>query len=184
MFLLFSCQGVSDSLQPHGLQHTRPPCPSPSPGVCPSSCPLNQWCHPTISSSVAFSFCLRSFPASGSFPMSRLFASSGQCIEALASILPMSILGWFPLGLTSLISLLSKGLSRVFFGTTVTKHQFFGALLSLWSYFTLVMNIGKTIALAIWTSVSKVMSLIFNRLSRVVIAFFPRSNFLLISWLQ
>ena len=131
--LLFSCQGVSDSLRPHGLQHTSPSCPSPSPGVCPSSCPLNQWCHPTISSSVAFPFCLWSFPASGSFPMSWLFASSAQCIGASASIPPMSILGWLPLGLTGWISLLSKGLSRVFSSTTVTKHQFFGALPSLWS---------------------------------------------------
>ena len=101
---------MSDSLRPHGLQHDRPPCPSLSLGV---SCPLIWWCHPTISSSVTpFSSCLQSFPASGPFPMSWLFASSGQSIRAsaLASALPMNIQGWFPLGLTGLISLLSKGL--------------------------------------------------------------------------
>ena len=106
--LLFSRPVVSDSLWPHGLQNSRPPCPSPSLRVCPSSCPLNRWCHPTISSSVAFfSFCLHSFSASGSFPMSWLFASSGQNIEASssASVLPKTIQGWFTLGLTGLISL-------------------------------------------------------------------------------
>ena len=102
-------------------------CPSPSPRVCPSSCPLNQWCHPTISSSVAlFSFCLQSFPASGSFPMSQQFTSGGQSIgaPATASVLPMNIQGWFPLGWTGLISLQSKGLSRA--NTRVQKHRFFG----------------------------------------------------------
>ena len=115
--LLFSRQVVSDSSRPHGLQHVRPPCPSPSPRVCPSSCPLNQWCHPTIWSSVTlFSFYLRSFPASGSFPVSQLFASGGQRtgVSASTSVLPKSIQGWFPLRLTGLISLLYKGLSRVF----------------------------------------------------------------------
>ena len=132
--LLFRCQVVSDSLRPHGLPHGRPPCPSPSPGVWPSSCPLHWWCHQTTSSSVTlFSFCLQSFPALGSFPMSRLFISGGQSIgtSASASVLPMSIQGWFPLGLTCLISLLSKGLSRVFSSTPVQKHQFFNALPSL-----------------------------------------------------
>ena len=101
-WLLFSRQVMSDSPRPHGLQHSRLPCSSPSPGVCPSSCPLNWWCHPTISSSNAlFSFwSLQSFPASGSFPMSQLLASGGQSIGALASVLPKSIQGWFPLGLT------------------------------------------------------------------------------------
>ena len=119
---------ISDSLRPHGLQHARPPCPSPAPGVYSNSCPLSWWCHPTISSSV-FSSCLQSFPASGSFPMSQLFASGGQSIgvSASASVLPMSIQDWFPLGFTALISLLSKGLSRVFSNNTVQKHQFFGA---------------------------------------------------------
>ena len=106
---------MSDSLQPQGLQHTRLPCPSLSPRVCSNSCPLSQWCHPAFSSSVtAFSFCSQSFPASGSFPVSRLFTSGDQSIGASASVLPMNIPDWFPLGLTGLI-LLSKGLSRVFF---------------------------------------------------------------------
>ena len=125
-----------DSLWPHGPQHTGLPCPSPSPGVCPSSRPLNQWCYPTISSSAAlFSFCLQSFPASGSFSMSWLFASGGQSIEASvsASVLPMSIQCWFPLGVTSLTSFLSYGFPRVFFSTTIQKHQFFSVQPSLWS---------------------------------------------------
>ena len=132
--LLFSCQVMSDSSQPHGLQCTRLPCSSLFPGVCPSLCPLNLWCHPTISSSVAlFSFCLQSFPESGSFSMSQLFASGVQSISvsASASVLPMNVQGWFPLGWTGWISLLSRGLSRVFSSTTVQKHQFFGALPSL-----------------------------------------------------
>ena len=138
LLLYFSCQVMSDSLQPHGLQHDRPPCSSLSPRVCPSSRPLNWWCHPTISSSIALiSSCPQSFPASRSFPMSQFFASGGQSIgdstSASASVLPMSIQGWFPLGLTGLISLLSKGLSRVFSSTTVQKHQFLSVQLSLWS---------------------------------------------------
>ena len=135
--LLFSHSVVTNSLQPHGLQHARLPCPSLSPGACSNSCPLSQWCHPTISSSVIlFSSCLQSFPASGSsFPMSWLFSSGGQSIRASisASVLPMNIQDWFPLGLTGLISLQSKGLSRVFSNTTVQKHQFFSGQLSLWS---------------------------------------------------
>ena len=118
-YLLFSCSVVSDSWRPHGLQHARLPCPSPPPGVCRNSCPLGWWCHPTISSSVVpFSSCLQSFPASGSFPMSWLFASGGQNIgtSVSESVLAMTIQGWLPLGLTGLISLLSKGLSRVFPG--------------------------------------------------------------------
>ena len=121
---------MSNSLQPHGLQLTRLPCPSPSPGVGP--CPLSQWCHPTISSSVVpFSSRLQSFPASGSFPMSRFFTSGCQSIgvSASASVLPMNIQDWFPLGWTGLISLQSQGLSRVFSNTTVEKHQFFRAQL-------------------------------------------------------
>ena len=115
--LLFRCSVTSDSLWAHGLQHTRLPCPSLSPGVCCNSCPLNSWCYLTISSTAAlFSFCFQSFPASGSFPVSQLFPSGGQCIggSALASVLLVNIQGWFPLGLTGLISLQSKGLSRVF----------------------------------------------------------------------
>ena len=131
---LFSCSVVSDSLQAHGLQHNRLPCPSPSPGACSNSSPLSWWCHATISSSVVpYSSCPQSFPASGSFPMSRLFASGGQSIGASASVLPMNIQSWFPLGLTSLISLLSKGLSRVFSSTTFQKRQFFSTQSSLWS---------------------------------------------------
>ena len=108
-------------------------CPSPSPGVRSNSCPLSRWCHPTISSSVAFfSSCFQSFPASGSFPMSQLFASGGQSIGASASVLPMNIQGWFPFRWTGLISLQSKGLSRVFSSTTVQRHQFFDAQLFLW----------------------------------------------------
>ena len=130
----FSCSVVSNSLRPHGPQHARPPCPSSTPGVYPNSCPLSWWCHPTISSSVIpFSSCLQSFPALMSFPMSQLFVSGGQSIgvSALVSVLPMNIQGWFPWGLTGLISLLSKGLSRVFSNTIVQKHQFFSTQLSL-----------------------------------------------------
>ena len=132
--LLFSHSVMSDSLQPHRLQHARLPCPSPSPGACSNSCPLSQWYHPTISSSVIpFSSCLQSFPASGSFPKSQLFTSGGPNIgvSASASVLPMNIQSWFPLGWTVWISLQSKGLSRVFSNTTVQKHQFFSAQLSL-----------------------------------------------------
>ena len=136
LLLLFSHSVVSDYSQSHGLQHTRLPCPSPSPGACSDSCPLSQWYHPTISSSVVpFSSHLQAFPASGSFPMSQFFASGGQSIgvSASASVLPMNIRDWFPLGLTDWISLLSKGLSRVFSSTTVPKHQFFSTQPSLWS---------------------------------------------------
>ena len=125
---------VSDSLRSHGPQHTRLPCPSPTPGVHSNSCSLSRWCHPTISSSVIpFSFCLQSFPASGSLLMSQLFASGGQSIGASASALvfPINIQDWFPLGWTSWISLQPQGLSRVFSNTTVQKHQFFGAQTSL-----------------------------------------------------
>ena len=128
----FSGSVVFDSLRPHGLQHTRPPCPSPTPGVYSNSCPLSRWCHPTISSSVVpFSSCLQSFPVSGSFPISQLLASGGQSIgaSASASVLPMNIQDWFPLGWTGLISLKSKGLSRVFSSTTVQSTLFMGPLM-------------------------------------------------------
>ena len=134
LLLLFSGSVVSDSLWPHGLQHSRLPSPSLSPRVCSNSGPLSQWCHPTTSSSVVpFSSRLQSFPAS--FPISRLFTSGGQSIgaSASASVLPMNIQDWFPSGLTGLISLLSEGLSRVFSSTTVHKHQFFNAQPFLWS---------------------------------------------------
>ena len=132
----FSCSVVSNSLRLHGLQHTKPLCPSPVPGVYSDSCPLSQWCHPTISSSVVpFSSCLQSCPASGSFQMSQLFASGGQSIgvSASTSVLPVNTQDWSPLGWTGWIPLQSKGLSRVFSNTTVQKHQFFGAQLSLQS---------------------------------------------------
>ena len=134
--LLFSHSVMSDSLRPHGLQHARPLCPSPSPKVCPSSCPLHWWCHPAISSSdTLFSFCPQSFPASGTFSMSQMFASDDPNfgVSASASVFPMCIQGWFPLRLTDLISLLSTGLSGVFFSTIVQRHQFFATLSSLWS---------------------------------------------------
>ena len=118
---------------PHGLQHTRAPCPSPTSGVYSNSCPLSQWCHPTISSSVIpFSSCLQSFQASGSFPMSQFFTSGGQSIgvSASASVLPMNTQDWFPLGWTGWISLQSKGLTRVFSNTAVKKHQFISVQLS------------------------------------------------------
>ena len=130
----FSRSVVSDSLWPHGLQHTRPPCPSPTPGVYSNSCQLRWWCHPTITSSVVpFSSCLPSFPASGSFRMNQFFASGGQSIgaSASASVLPMNTQDWSPLGWTGWISLQSKGISTVFSNTTVQQHQFFGTQLSL-----------------------------------------------------
>jgi len=130
----FSHSVVSDSLWPHRLQHSRPPCPSPTPRVYSNSCPLSQWCHPTISSSVVpFSSRLQSFPASGSFQMSHFLTSGGQSIgvSASVSVLPMNIQDWFPLGWTSWISLQSKGLSRVSSNTTFQKHQFFSTQLSL-----------------------------------------------------
>ena len=129
----FSNSAVSNSLRPHELQHTRLPCPSPILGVCSNSCPPSQWCHPIVSPSVISFSCPQSYPASGSFPMSWLFASGGPIIGASASIFPMNILDWFPLGWTGWIALHSKGLSKVFSNTTVQKHQFFNAQLSLWS---------------------------------------------------
>ena len=161
----FSHLVVSNSLRPHGLQHARPPCPSPTPGVYPNSCPLSWWCYLTISSfAVRFSFCLQPFPASESFPTSRLFALGGQSIgdSVSASVLPMNIQGWFSLGLTDLISLQSRGLWRVFSSTTVWRYQFFGSqpfFIFLFSH--LYMTTGKAIVLTIWTFVSKVMSLLF-----------------------
>ena len=181
----FSHSVVSDSLWPHESQHARPPCPPPTPGVYSNSWSWSRWCHPAISSSVIpFSSCPQSLPASGSFPMSQLFTSGGQSIgvAASASILPMYTQDWSPLGWTGWISLQSKGLSRVFSNTTVQKHQFFGSQLSSQSYSHIHMTTGKTIALTRWTFVGKVMSLLFNMLSRLVITFLPRS--LLILWLQ
>ena len=173
-----SCSVVSDSLWPHELQHARPPCSSPTPRFYSNSCPLSRWCYPTISSSVIpFSSCLQSFPASESFPVTQLFASGGQNtgVSASASVLPMNTQDWSSVW-TGWISLQSEGLSRVFSNTTVQKHQYFGC-----SAFFIVqlshpyMTTGKTISLTRWTFVDKVMSLLFNRLSRLVIAFLPRS---------
>ena len=131
-FSQFSRSVVSDSLWPHEPQHTRPPCPSPTPGVHPNSCASSRWCHPAISSSVVpFSSCPQSLPGSESFPVSQLFAWGGRSIgvSALASVLPMNTQDWSPLGCTGWISLQSKGLTRVFSSTTVQKHQFFRAQL-------------------------------------------------------
>ena len=192
----FSCSVMSNSLQPYGLQHSRLLCPSPTLGVCSNSWPSSQWYHPTISSSfVPFSF-LQSFPASGSFPTSQFFVSGGQSIgvSASASVLPMNTQDWSPLGWTGWIFLQFKGLSIVFSNTTVNKHQFKKkkkkASILRRSAFVIIqlshpyMTTGKTIALTRWTFVGKVMSLLFNMLSRLVRASLPRSKHLLISWLQ
>ena len=176
----FSRSVMSDSLRPHELQHTRPPCLSPTPGVYPNSCPLSWWCHPIISSSsvVPFSSCPQSFPTSGSFPMSRLFTSDGQSIgaSASASVLPMTIHGWFPLGWTGLISLLTKGLS------SLLQHHSSKASILWCSAFFMVqlshpsMTTGKTVALSRWTFVDKVICLLFNMLSRFVTDFFQGAS--------
>ena len=172
---------MSDFLWPYGLHHTRPPCPSPTPGVYSNSCPLSWWCHPTILSSVVpFSSSLQSFPASGSFQISQFFASGGQSIgvSASTSVLPMDIQDWFPLGWIGGISLQSKGHSRVF-----SKQQFKSINSSVLSFLytptlTSYMTTRKTIALTRQTFVGKVMSLLLNTLSRLVITFLPRSVFL------
>ena len=170
---LSQCSSVAQlclTPQPLGPQHARPPCLSPIPRVYSNSCPLSQCCHPTISSSVIpFSSCLQYFPASGAFPTSQLFTSGGQSIgaSASASVFPMNIQDWFPLGLTGLISLQSKGLSRVFSNTKVWKYQFFSAKLSLWSNSHIHTRLlEKNIALTIQTFVAEVISLLFNMLSR------------------
>ena len=154
----FSLSVVSVPLRPHEPQHIRPSCPSPAPGVHPNPCPLSRWCHPTISSSVIPFSCPQSFRASGSFQMSQLFASGGQStgVWASTSVLPMNTQDWSMLGWTGWISLESKGLSRVFSNTTVQKHQFFSAQLSLHPY---MFYYWKTIALTRWTFANKVMSL-------------------------
>ena len=162
----FNSSVMSDSLWPHRLQHARPHCLSPTPGVYSDSSPLHWWCHPDISSSVIpFSSCPKSFPASGSFQMSRFFASGGHSIRVSAStsVFPINIQDWFPLGWTGWISLQSKGLSRVFSNTTVQKHQFFGAQLShpLVQLSHPYLTTGKAIALSRQTFVGKVMSLLF-----------------------
>ena len=181
--LLFSRSVISDFLWPQGLQHAKLPCPSPSPGACSNSYPWSQWCHPTISSSVIpFSSCPQSFPAAGSFLMSSALSIRWPkywifsfCISPSDECSGLnSLIDWFP-GLTGLISLQSKGLSRVFSNTTVQKHQFFSSqpLVQLSHPYV---TIRKTIALIRWTFIDKVMSLLFNMLSRFVIAFLPRSK--------
>ena len=174
----FNSWVMSDSLRPQGLQHARLPCPLPTPGPYSNSYPSSWWCHPTISSFVIpFSSCFQLFWVSDSFPMSQFLASGGQSFKVTASVsvLPMNIQDRFPLGFSGLISLQSKGLSGVFSNTTVQKH-----ILQRWALFTVwlshpYMTTGKTKALARWTSVGKVMSLFLNMLSRLVIAFLPRS---------
>ena len=178
---------MSDSLRPHGLQNNRPPCPSPTLRIYSNSCPLSQWCHPTMSSSVVtFYSCFQSFPASGSFQTSQLFASGGQSIgvSASTSVLPMNIQDWFRLGWTSWISLLSKGVPRIFSSTTVHNNQFRHSAFFIVQLPHPYMTPGKTIAFTRRTFVGKVLSLLFNMLSRLVITFLPRSKHLLISWLQ
>ena len=162
----FSCSVVSDSLRPHELQHARPPCPSPTPGVHSDSRPLSQWCHPAISSSVVpVSSCPQSLPSSESFPMSQLFAWGGQSIgvSALASVLPENTQDWSPSEWIGWISLQSKGLSRVFSNTTVQA-----SILRCSAFFTVQLShpymTGKTIALTRQTFAAKVMFLIFNNL--------------------
>ena len=155
--LQFSRSVMSNSLRPHESQHARPPCPLPIPGASSNWCPLSQWCHPTISSSVIpLSSCFQSFPASESFPMSEFFASGGQSIgvSAAASVLPMNTQEWFPSGWTGWISLQSKGLSRVFSNTSVLWHAAFFIIQLSHPY----MTTGKTIALTKWPFVGKVMS--------------------------
>ena len=158
----FSRSVMSDSLWPHELQHARPPCPSPTPGVNPNPCPLCRWCHPTISSSVIpFSSGPQSFPTSGFLKMCQLSASGGQStgVSASTSVLPMNTKDWSPLGWIGWISLQFKGLSRVF---SKEKHQFFGAQPSLYSNSHIhYMTTGKTIALTRWTFVGILMSLLF-----------------------
>ena len=180
--LLFNSSFMSDSLQPHGLKHTWHPCSSLYPGVCINPYPLRQWCHPTISSSFTpFSSCPQSFPASRCFLMSWLFTPGSQSIgvPASASVLPMNIQGWFSLGLTYWLSLQSKLLQHLSLKASLLWCSAF-FIVQLHPY----MTTGKTIAFTIWTIVGKIMSLLYNMLSRFVIAFLPRSKHLLISWLQ
>ena len=184
----FSHSVMSSFLWPHGLQHSRFPCPSPAPGACSNSCPLSQWCHPTISSSVIpFSSRLQSLPPSGSFRMSQFFTSGGHSIgvSASTSVLPMSMQDWFPLGLSGLILPAVQGMLK-----SLLQHHSSKTSVLRGSAFLLVqfshpyMTIGETIALTIQTFVNKGMSLLFNMLSRLVIAFLQRSKHFLISWLQ
>ena len=178
---------MSNFLQCYWLQHARLPCSSPTSGAYSDSCPRSWWCHSTISPYVVHFYShLQSFPAAGSFPMNQYFTSGGQSIgiSASASVLAMNIQDWFLLGLTGWISLQSKGLLRVLSNTTAQKHQFFSTQLFLCTTLTCIHYYWKTIALIRWIFVGKVMSLLFNVMSRLVIAFLPMSKRLLISWLQ
>ena len=180
----FSPSVMSESLQHRGLQHARLPCPPQTPGACSNSCTSSGWCHLTI---LTFSSFPQSFPASGSFPISQFFTSGGQSIgvSASASVLPMNIQDWFPFRLTGLISLQSKGFSRVFSNTTVQKHQFFGTQLSSESNSHIHTWLMEKPKLTLDKSfVGKVIFLLFNVLSRLITAFLPKSKPLLISWLQ
>ena len=178
---------MSNSLRPYRLQHARLPCSSPAPRAYSNSCPSSQWCHPTISSSVIpFSSHLQSFPASGSFLMSQFFTSGDWNIgvSASESYLPMNIQDWFPLGLTDVVSLQSKGLKSF-----LQHHSLKASILRPSAFFMAplshpYMTIGDTTALTTWTFVGKVMTLLFNMLSKFIIAFLPRRKHLLISWLQ
>ena len=179
------CLVMSKSLWPHGLKHARLPCPSPSPWACSNSCPLSRWCYAMILSSVIpFSSWLSSFPESGSFLMSQYFASGGQCIGASASVFPVNFQCWFPLELTGLISSVPATLKNL------PQHHTSKAPILWCSAFFMVqlshqyMTAGKTTALTTWTFVGKVIPLIFNTMSRFIIAFLPRSKHLLISLLQ
>ena len=179
LLLSFSHPVVFDSLQPHGLHHSKHPCPSPSSEVCPSSCPLHWWCRPAISSSDALlSFCPQSFPPSGTFPMSHLFTSIDQNTgaSASASVFPMSIQGWFSLRLTGLSSLLPKGLRSLLQNHSSKASIPWHSTFLMLQLSQLYMTMRKTKALTIQTFVGRLMSLLFNTLSRFVIAFLPRSN--------
>ena len=182
--LLFICLVVSDSLRLPGLQHARPPYPLPSPGVCPSSCSLHWWYRQAISSSdTLFSFCPQSFPASGTFPMSRLFTSNDQNTgaSALASVLLVNIQGWSPLDWLVWSPWCPRDYQE---SSPAPQFEGINSLVFCLLYSPALTTTGKTIALTLWTFVGRVMSLLFNTLSRFVIAFLPRSKCLLISWLQ
>ena len=176
---------MSNSLQPHGLQHPR--LPPPTPRAYSNSCPSSQWCHPTISFLIIpFSSCLQSFPSSGSFPMSQFFISGGQSfrVSVLASVPPVNIQDWFPLWCTGDLLAVQWTLKSL-----LQHHSSKASILQCSAFFIVLhshpyVTTGKTIALTGWTFIGKVMSLLFNMLSWLVIAFLPRSKCLLISWLQ
>ena len=183
----FSCSVASDSLQPHGLQHARLPCPSPIPRACSNSCPSSQWYHPAISSFVIpFSSCLQSFPESGSFPMSQFFASGGLSIgvSASTSVFPINIQDWFPrINWVDLLAVQGT-LKSLLQHYSSKESSLYGSAFFKVQISHPYMTTGKSIALTRWTFVGKVVSLLFNMLSRLVITFLPRNKRLLISWLQ